>query len=507
MDNDCSCSSRARQMSTAPILSGVYGMSWNPILSTSSRKKCIQSRKSDFISAIKQTKSSTASEASYFQFEGPDRYHGDLYLTHHLSSFLYHKSPYMYKKQTLLAKAAAPIPNRSSSLAFRTPPKNQKKMGSIQKSLPSLSDASGPPEFSCSFRFGHKHLEHVQKVLEDIRIWHKEVSMSISRSHSGVPKGLSQCNVNIVQSRDSHEEQACPLESTLMDPLRQDPWSAQVFTGGYKTPRRYTSRSYSPRSNIPPTWNINPIPSSIYKPKAAPNIGTRRSPRPMPSPRKSSLGATIVPRRRNAVRGRILPKPVSVICPPMKPHSYKARLTGRSSPDNTYVGDHIGYHGDCESTFAGREENTKIDTIHSPAAAFAYLELSTGLQDQPSQDSKGPIREGGLPHSETVIRLSARHSSLQVSEPAFESPPWQGSEEEDMARNHIAFVHSALRDLVPFEVSGYLYRVSQSPENSDVSLEGLLHDLAVMKPSFKKSTSGYQSSETLGQGGCYGLGK
>ncbi|QSZ37106.1 hypothetical protein DSL72_009198 [Monilinia vaccinii-corymbosi] len=506
MDNDCGCSSRARPMSKAPILTGDYDISWNSMSSIASRKDCNQDQKTDFASTFEPTKSSTTSESSYLRSKESDHYYGDLDLTRVVSSPSCDKSPYLYKKQTLLAKAAAPIPHRSSSLAFRSLPKNLERMGSMQKSIPSLIEASGPPEFSCSLSCGCKHLEHVQKLLEDIRIWHKEVSISISRSHTGSPKDCHQSNVNILPSQDSHKQKTYPLESTLMDSLRQNSWRAQVFNGGYTTPRGYTSRSVCPRSNVSPTWKIDPIPSSIYKPKLAPNTWTRRSPRPIPSPRTSSIGATIVPRRRNAVRGRILPKKVSVICPTMKLHSYEARFTERSSTHNINADGYLCCDWDRESTLTGKEENSKIDTIHFPTAAFAQPELSTVLQDQPSQDSQSQIHEDGLAHSDTVIRLSARHSSLQASDPAFESPPWQEGEEEEEARSHIAFVHSALRNLVPFEVSDYLYRVSQSSETSDDSLDGFLDGFAVTTPSYIKSTSGYQSSETLGQDGLYNPG-
>ncbi|KAI9649231.1 negative cofactor 2 transcription regulator complex subunit ncb2 [Ciborinia camelliae] len=483
MDNDCGCSSRARGLSKAPILTGDHNIFWDSMPSASSCKKCTEGQITDCISALKRSKSSTTLKASSFQFKRSDHYYGDLDSTHIPSSFLYHPSPYLYKKYNLSAKAAAPIPNRTSSLAFKSQSKKLKKMSSGQQFLSALSKASGSPEALSSLSLRRKHLEHVQKVLEDIRTWHKEVSILISRSHPETPKDCHQTNVNVIKFEDSHQRQTRYLESTFMDSLQQNaPW-AQAFNGAYTAPRRYTSRPPCPGSNISPAWKIDPVPSSIYKAKPIPNTGNRRSSRPIPSPRASSLGATIVPRRRNAVRGRILPKPVSIVCPTLKrQHSYEARLTGKGSHGSTIFDDNFGCHSDLKSTLTGREEKIKIDTLHSSAAVFSQTELFAGSQHKPFQVPKSSIHEDGLPHSGTVIRLSARHSSLQASEPTSESPPLQDEEEEERSRYHIAFVHSALRNLVPFEVSEYLYRISQSPETSNDSEEAFLDNFAVTTP-------------------------
>lgn len=502
MDNDCDSSSRARGVSKAPILTGNYNISWDPMLSVSSYKKCSQGQKTDFSSSPQHSKSSTTSRASYFQIKKSDHYYGDLDPNHIPTPISYHKPPYSYEKRPLLAEAA-PIPNRTSSLAFRSPSKDLKTIGSSQQSMPSSLEI---PELSPSLGFGGKHLEHLQKVLEDIRTWHKEVSVSISRSHPIAPKTCHQNNGNIFPSQIS-SKQTQRLGSASMDSLPQSTSWAQVFNGGRTTSRRYTSRSLCPESNISRIWKIDPIPSSIYKSKPITNCGIRRSPRPIPSPRTSSLGATMRPRRRNAIRGRILPKRVSIVCPTLKQHSYQAQLTG-SSPDTSVLGDYICRQWDGESTWANKGENTKIDSTQFPAVLPEHSNPFTNLQKQSCEDSNCQTHENGLPHSGTVIRLSARHSSLQNSEPMLETASLHDfEEEEEKARRHIAFVHSALRNLVPFEVSDYLYRVSQSTETSDDSEDTFLAGFSNTTPPYIRSNSTCQSSETLGQDECYNPGR
>ncbi|KAF7865193.1 hypothetical protein EAF04_006170 [Stromatinia cepivora] len=500
-DCDCGCSSRTKGVRKTPILTGDYDISWAPMLSALSCKKCAQVQKTDFSSSPKQSRSSTTSEASYFQLKASDHYYNDLDSTHIPLPFSSNKSPYSYKKHNLLA-GAVPIPHRTSSLAFRPASKNPKKMYLVQQSLPSSRENSDCSGSSSSLNISGKHLEHVQKVLEDIRTWHKEVSISISRSHLATPKSCHQNNFNIVSSQVSRKQKNRRLGSASMDALQQKSSWAQVFDGGYTTPRRYASRSLCPGSNISPIWKIDPVPSSIYKPKPTPNIGTKRSPRPIPSPRTSSLGATMCPRRRNAVRGRILPKPVSIVCSNLEQHSCQAQLTG-SSLDCPVLDAHFAHHWDGESALANNEENTKINTIHSPATPLAQPSLSANLEDQSWEGPGCQSHDDGLPHSGTVIRLSARHSSLQASESIFATPSSQESEDEEKAKRHIAFVHSALRDLVPFEVSDYLYRVSQSRETFDDSGETFLDEFSDATPPYIKSNSVCQSSEALGQDGCH----
>lgn len=498
MDNDCGCSSRTRGVSKTPIFTGDCDISCDVMLSALSCKKCTQANKADFSSSPKQ--SSTTSETSYFRPKEPNHYYNELDSTHIPLPLSYYKSPYSYKKHKLLA-GAVPIPHRTSSLAFGSASKNPGKMYLVQQSLHSSPETSDYSGSSSNLNFGGKHLEQVQKVLEDIRTWHKEVSISISRSHLVRTKYCHQNDFNNISSQVPHKQKSRCLGSASMDSQQQKYSWAQAFEGGYTTSRRYTSRSLSPGSNIYPIWKIDPVPSSIYKAKAMPNTGIRRSSRPTPSSRTSSLGATICPRRRNAVRGRILPKPVSVVCSTVEQHSCQAQYTG-SSLDFPAREDHFVHHFDGESALASNGENTKIDTIHSLATSLAQPNLSINLQDQSREDQGCETHENGLPHSGTVIRLSARHSSLQASESIFTTLSSQEIEDEEKAKRHIAFVHSALRNLVPFEVSYYLYRVSQSRGTSDDSRKTFLHEYSDMIPPSIESNSIPQSPETLEHDRC-----
>ncbi|THV53564.1 hypothetical protein BGAL_0047g00160 [Botrytis galanthina] len=331
--------------------------------------------------------------------------------------------------------------------------------------LSASPEASDPSRSSSRLNLSDKRLEYVQTVLEDIRTWHKEVSMSISRSRSATHQDCHQNNFDTVPTK-LHKQQTHHTIGAFMDPLQQNASRTQVFNGDYTTSRRYTSRSLCPESNRSTLWKIDPIPSSIYKSKRMKTTGIKRSPRPVPSPRTSSLGATMLPRRRNAIRGRILPKPVSIIYPTMKQHSCQPQVTGNDpcSPDLDRC---FGSYSDGESFFTHTQDNGTINGTDSCSTVSAQTKLMFRARERLYKNISGQDHKNGIPHSGTVVRLSARHSSLQASELIFKAPSLQENEEEK-ARRHIAFVHSALRNLVPFEISDYLYRVSQLSETSTV---------------------------------------
>lgn len=232
--------------------------------------------------------------------------------------------------------------------------------------------------------------------------------------------------------------------------------------------------------------------------------GIKRSPRPVPSPRTSSLGATMLPRRRNAIRGRILPKPVSVIYPTMKQHSCQPQVTGNGpcSPDLDRC---FGSYSDGESFFTHTQDNGTINGTDSCSTVSAQTKLMFRARERLYKNISGQDHKNGIPHSGTVVRLSARHSSLQASELIFKAPSLQENEEEK-ARRHIAFVHSALRNLVPFEISDYLYRVSQLSETCNNPGETLLNNSSDMAPPYIRSISNFQSSRPLGQDGDFNSG-
>ncbi|TGO89680.1 hypothetical protein BPOR_0098g00110 [Botrytis porri] len=433
MDNECDCSSRTRGVSKAPIPIGDYDV--YPTLSASSCKRCAYCQKRKVSPSPKQSNSTTTSKASHA------------------------RSLYLQKRHTVSAEAIN-IPRRISSLAFESSLENMERVGSAS---PEASDSS---RSSSRLNLSSKRLEYVQKVLEDIRTWHEEVSMSISKSRSATHQNCHENNIDIVPTQ-VHKQQTQHIISTFMDPLQQIISWSQVSNGDYAISRRYTSRSLCPESNRFAFWKIDPIPSSIYKSKRMQTTGIKRSPKPVPSPRTSSLGATVLPRRRNAIRGRILPKPVSIVYPTMKQHSCQPQMTG-NGPCSPNLGCCFDSYWDGEGSLADTQDNGKIDNTNSSPTVFAETKLIFHAQDQSYKDKGAHDHKDGVPHSGTVIRLSARHSSLQASESIFKTPSLKENEEEK-ARRHIAFVHSALQNLVPFEISDYLYRVSQFSETCNNS--------------------------------------
>ncbi|KAK6594753.1 cbf nf-y family transcription factor [Botrytis cinerea] len=472
MDNECDCSSRTRGVSKAPIPIGDYDTSSSPTLSASSCKKYTHCQKTEVSPSPKQSNSSTTSGASYFRCNESDHYYSDLDLTciPHLSS--YHRSLYLHKKHTLWAEALN-IPRRISSLAFGSSLNNMEKVCSTSRYLSASPGASDSSRSSSRLDDGGKRLEYVQKVLEDIRTWHKEFQHKI------------------------HKQQTHPTISAFMDPLQQNISWTQVFNRDHPTSRRYTSKSLCPESNHSTLWKIDPIPSSIYKSKRMQFTGTKRSPRPVPRPRTSSLRATITPRRRNAIRGRILPKPVSIVYPAMKQHTYQPQETG-IDPCNSGLDCYFDSYWDNESSLAGTQDDGKIDDTDSPPTVFEQTKLTLNTRDQSYKDIGYQGHKDGISHGDTVVRLSARHSSLQASESILKTP-FLLENEEERARQHIALVHSALRNLVPFEISDYLYRISQSSEICNSSEETFLNSFSDTAPQYIRSNSTFQSSESRRQ--------
>ncbi|TGO28333.1 hypothetical protein BPAE_0029g00620 [Botrytis paeoniae] len=497
MDNECDCSSRTRGVSKAPIPIGDYDISLNPTLSASSCRKRTYCHRTEVSPSPTQSNSSTTSKASYFQCNGSDHHHCDLGLTCILFPSSYHRSYYLPKKHPLWAEAIT-IPRRISSLAFESSLKNMEKVCSTSEYLSASPEASDSSRSSFRLDLSGKRLEYVQKVLEDVRTWHKEVSMSISRSRSATHESCHQNNFDIVP-RQVHKQQTHHIISAFMDPLQQNISWTHVSNGDYTTSRRYTSMSLCPESNCSTLWKIDPIPSSIYKSKRMQITGIKRIPRPVPSPRISSLGATMFPRRRNAIRGRILPKPVSIVYPTMKQHSCQPQATenGLFNPDHDRC---FGSYWDGESSLADTQVNGKIDDTDFSPRIFAQTKLIFHALDQSYKDIGGQDHKDGISRSGTVVRLSARHSSLQASESIFKTPSSQENEEEK-ARRHIAFVHSALRNLVPFEISHYLYRVSQSSETCNDSGETFLNSFSDIAPPYIRSNPAFQSSKVLEQDG------
>ncbi|TGO08465.1 hypothetical protein BTUL_0207g00090 [Botrytis tulipae] len=495
MDNVCDCSSRTRGVSKAPIPTVDYDISLKPKLSASSCKKCAHYQKIEVSPSPKQSNSSTTSKASYFRCNESDYHYSDLDLTCISFPSSYHRSLYLHKKNTLWTEAIT-IPERISSLAFESSLKNMEKVCSASRYLSASPESSDLSRSSSRLNLSGKRLEYVQKVLEDIRTWHKEVSMSISRSRSATHQDCHQNNFDTVPTKH-HKQQTHHIIGAFKDPLQQNPSWTQVLNGDYTTSRRYTSRSLCPESNRSTLWKIDPIPSSIYKSKRMKSTGIKRSPRPVPSPRTSSLGATMLPRRRNAIRGRILPKPVSIIYPTMKQHSYQPQVTG-NGPCNPDLDRCFGSYSDGESSFADTQDNGTIDGTDSSPTVSAQTQLIFHARDRPDKYIGGQDHKDGIPHSGTVVRLSARHSSLQASESIFKALSLQENEEEK-ARRHIAFVHSALRNLVPFEISDYLYRVSQLSETCNNPGDTLLNSFSDMALPYVRSNPTFQSSGTLGQ--------
>ncbi|KAF7924179.1 uncharacterized protein EAE97_010791 [Botrytis byssoidea] len=487
-------SDREFSMSKAPIPTVDYDISLNPKSSASSCKKYAHYQKLEVSPSSQQLNSSITSKASYFRCNESDYHYSDLDLTCIPFPSSYHRSLYLHKRNTLWTEAIT-IPQRISSLAFGSSLKNMEKVCSTSRYLSASPETSDWSRSSSRLNLSGKRLEHVQKVLEDIRTWHKEVSMSISRSRSATHQDFHLNNFDTVPTKH-HKQQSHHIIGAFKDPLLQNPSWTQVFNGDYTTSRRYTSRSLCPESNRSTLWKIDPIPSSIYKSKRM-NTGIKRSPRPVPSPRTSSLGATMLPRRRNAIRGRILPKPVSIIYPTTKQHSYQPQVTG-DGPCNPDLDRCFGSCSDGESSFADTQDNGTIDGTDSFPTVSAQTELMFHARDRPDIDIGGQDHKDRIPHSGTVVRLSARHSSLQASESIFKAPSLRENEEEK-ARRHIAFVHSALRNLVPFEISDYLYRVSQLSETCNNSGETLLNSFSDMAPPYVRSNPTFQSSGALGQ--------
>ncbi|TGO59411.1 hypothetical protein BOTNAR_0163g00220 [Botryotinia narcissicola] len=493
MDNECDCSSRTRGVSKAPIPTVDYDISLKPKLSASSCNKYAHYQKIEVSPSPQHSNSSTTSKASYFRCNESDYHYSDLDLTCISFPSSYHRSLYLHKKNTLWTEAIT-IPQRISSLAFESSLKNMEKVCSASRYLSASPETSDSSRSSSRLNLSGKRLEYVQKVLEDIQTWHKEVSISISRSRSATHQDCNLNNFDTVPTKH-HKQQSHHIIGAFKDPLLQNPSWTQVYNGDYTTSRRYTSRSLCPEFSRSTLWKIDPIPSSIYKSKRM-NTGIKSSPRPVPSPRTSSLGATMLPRRRNAIRGRILPKPVSIIYPTTKQHSYQPQVTG-NGPCNPDLDRCFGSYSDGESSFADIQDNGTIDGTDSPPTVSARTELIFHARDRPDIDIGDQDHKDGIPHSGTVIRLSARHSSLQASESIFKAPSLQENEEEK-ARRHIAFVHSALRNLVPFEISDYLYRVSQLSETCNNPGETLLNSFSDMAPPYVRSNPTFQSSGTLG---------
>lgn len=495
MDNECDCSSRTRGVSKAPIPTGDYDTSSSPTLSASSCKKYTHCQKREVSPSPKQSNSSTTSGASYFRCNESDHYYSDLDLTciPHLSS--YDRSLYMHKKHTLWAEALN-IPRRISSLAFGSSLNNMEKVCSTSRYLSASPGTSNSSRSLSILDDGGKRLEYVQKVLEDIRTWHKEVSVSISKSRYATHQNCHQDNFDIVPTQ-IHKQQTHPAIGAFMDPLQQNISWTRVFNRGHPTSRRYTSKSLCPESNRSTLWKIDPIPSSIYKSKRMQITGTKRSPRPVPRPRTSSLRATITPRRRNAIRGRILPKPVSIVYPTMKQHTYQPQETVIDSC-NSDLDCYFDSYWDGESSLADTQDDGKIDDTDSPPTVFGQKKPILNTRDQSYKDIGYQGHKDGIPHNGTVVRLSARHSSLQASESIFKTPSLSENEEE-RARQHIALVHSALRNLVPFEISDYLYRISQSSEICNSSGETFLSSFSDTAPQYIRSNSTFQSSESRRQ--------
>ncbi|KAF7915532.1 uncharacterized protein EAE98_011135 [Botrytis deweyae] len=490
-------SDREFSMSKAPISIGDYDISLNLTLSASSCKKCALCHKTEVSPSPKQWNSSTTSKASYFRCNESDHHHSDLSLTCIPFPSSYHRSHYLHKKHPLWANGIT-IPRRTSSLAFESSLKNMEKVCSASGYLSASPETSDSSRSSSRLDLSGKRLEYVQKVLEDIRTWHKEVSMSISRSRSATRQNYHQKNFGIVPTQ-VHNQQTHHISSAFMDPLQQNISWTHVSNGDYPTSRRYTSRSLCPESNRSTLWKIDPIPSSIYKSKRTKITGIKRSPKPVPSPRTSSLSATMLPRRRNAIRGRILPRPVSIVYPKTKQHSCLPQVT-ENDPCNPVLDRCFGSYSDGESSLADTQVNGTIDGNDSSPTVSAQIKLVFHAQDQPHKDTGGQDHKDGIPHSGTVVRLSTGYSSLQASESIFKTPCSQENEEEK-ARRHIAFVHSALRNLVPFEISDYLYRVSQLSETCKNSGETFLNSFSDMAPPYTRSNPTFESFRTLGQDG------
>ncbi|KAF7955780.1 hypothetical protein EAE96_004703 [Botrytis aclada] len=496
MDNECDCSSRTRGVNKAPIPIGDYDISLNPTLSASIFRKCTHCQKTEVIPSPKQSKSSTTSKASYFQCNESDHHYSDLDLTCIPFPSSYHRSLHLHKKHTLWAETIT-IPRRTSSLAFESSLKNMEEVCSASWYLSASPETLDSSRSSSRLDLSGKRLEYVQKVLEDLQTWHNEVSMSISRSRSSTHQNFHHNNFDIVPTQ-VHKQQTHHIISSFIGPLQQDVSWTQVFSGDCTTSRRYTSRSLCPESNRSTLWKIDLVPTSIYKSKRMQTTGIRRSPRPVPSPRTSSLGATILPKRRNAIRGRIFPEPVSIVYPTMKKHSCQPQATVNDSC-NSDLDRCFGSYWDGEGSLADTQDHGGIDEIDSSPAGSAQTNHIFHAPDQSYEDIGGQDYRDGIPHSGTVVWLSARNSSLQASESTFKRPLQEN--EEEKARRHIAYVHSALRNLVPFEISNYLYRISQLSETCHNAGETFSNSFSDMASPYIKSNSTFQSSKTSGQNG------
>ncbi|KAM0160437.1 hypothetical protein ACHAQE_004558 [Botrytis cinerea] len=178
----------------------------------------------------------------------------------------------------------------------------------------------------------------------------------------------------------------------------------------------------------------------------------------------------------------------------MKQHTYQPQETG-IDPCNSGLDCYFDSYWDNESSLAGTQDDGKIDDTDSPPTVFEQTKLTLNTRDQSYKDIGYQGHKDGISHSDTVVRLSARHSSLQASESILKTP-FLPENEEERARQHIALVHSALRNLVPFEISDYLYRISQSSEICNSSEETFLNSFSDTAPQYIRSNSTFQSSES-----------
>lgn len=220
MDNECDCSSRTRGVSKALFTIVDHDISLNPTLSASSCKKCAHCQNTEVSPSPKQSNSSTTSKASYFRCNESSYHYSDLDLTCIPFQSSYHRSLYLHKKHTLWTEAIT-IPRRVSSLAFKSSLKNMEKVCSASCYLSASPEASDSSRSSSRLNLSDKRLEYVQTVLEDIRTWHKEVSMSISKSRSATHQDCHQNNFDTVPTK-LHKQQTHHTIGAFMDPLQQN---------------------------------------------------------------------------------------------------------------------------------------------------------------------------------------------------------------------------------------------------------------------------------------------